>query len=74
MANREPCGTTCTLSPDVVAATYAPHEQTPRELTCEREHPHPGKPHTADGWAWWNGQIWLVEDGELAPLSPETTR
>lgn len=70
MDDREPCGTTCTLCTDVVAATYAPHEPAPRELRCELDHPHPGKPHTAEGWAWWNGQIWLVGEGEMVPLVP----
>lgn len=50
------CGTTCFLAPDAIAATYAPHDP-PRELTCDREHPHKG-PHHAEGWHWESGRIW----------------
>jgi len=55
---------TTMLAPDAVAAAYAPHELTPRELTCELEHPHPGRAHTAEGWAWWKYSIWLVKDDD----------
>jgi hypothetical protein len=54
------CGKTCILAPDVVSATYAPHEVTPRELVCEQSHPHRG-PHTAEGWSWLRGQIWRTD-------------
>ena len=57
MGTGDVCGEDCTLAPDAVAATYAPHEVTPRTLTCELGHPHPG-PHTAEGWHWTNGTIW----------------
>lgn len=51
------CGAKCTLAADVVAATYAP-DNPPRDLTCELAHPHKGKPHQAEGWAWSDGRIW----------------
>ncbi len=54
------CGVTCQLCADVVAATYAPDDP-PRELTCERGHPHKG-PHRAEGWEWENGRIWKAEE------------
>lgn len=66
----ESCGTECVLAPDVVAATYAPHERTPRTLTCEMPHPHPGWPHKAEGWAWENGSIWKVDKTECVSSSP----
>jgi len=54
------CGERCHLCADVVAAVYAPPEDQPRELICERSHPHVGHPHRAEGWAWENGSIWRV--------------
>lgn len=55
------CIVRCHLEADVVAATYGAHDP-PRELKCEREHPHKGAPHLCEGWAWENGRIWKVED------------
>lgn len=52
------CGKTCFLAPDVVAATYGPEDDQPRELMCELDHPHDGLPHLAEGWAWKEGQDW----------------
>ena len=57
------CAVTCTLAADVVAATYAPPEDQPRQLRCERGHPHKG-PHRAEGWEWENGQIWKASPPE----------
>ena len=61
------CGQHVTLCADVVAATYGPPDDQPREMHCELEHPHHGLPHLAEGWAWRDGAIWKVEmtpDGE----------
>ena len=52
------CGEWCHLESDAIAAAIAPHEP-PRQLRCERQHPHKG-PHLAEGWEWDAGRIWLV--------------
>lgn len=67
------CRHEVTLAPDVVASAYAPHERTPRRLTCDQKHPHPGRAHTAEGWAWWHLEIWLVETDDDVRI-PRLTR
>ena len=60
------CGSRIHLAADVVAATYAPHNDQPRELACKHEdHPHAG-PHHSEGWLWENGRVWLA--GSLRPM------